>query len=61
MRNRGIVEPQTLFGLAEVPASDVRKHFQVDLHIGIEGINIVERDEARFFRLVLQGARRVEI
>jgi hypothetical protein len=44
MRDRAVVEPQPFLWLAEITADDVGEFFQLDMHIGIKRIDVVDRD-----------------
>jgi hypothetical protein len=47
MRDRAVVVAQALFRLLEVAAENVGEIVEIHLGVGIEGIDVVERDEAR--------------
>ena len=39
-------KPQAFFRLAEVAADDVLEVLKVDLRVGVEGVDVVDRDQA---------------
>src|SRR5207244_1561782 len=47
VRRRARIEAEPFLGLLEVPAHDVRELLQLHLHVGIEGVEVVDRDQAR--------------
>src|SRR5579862_6814287 len=47
MRDRRIVVAQAFLGLPEIAPDDVDKRLPTHLRIGIEGVDVVDRDEAR--------------
>src|SRR5580704_19680673 len=47
MRRRAAVEAQALFRLAEVAADDVGEFLQLDMHVGVERIDVVHGDHPR--------------